>query len=140
MNKYAIIFPFFFFCIYTTSKAQEAQKSYPIDIRLQKCIEADGSTVSMVECTQKAQKEWDNELNKYYKLLLAKLSVTEQVTLRESQRQWLVYKEKETKFFTKVYGSQEGSMWDVAIEDRKLNIIRTRAIEFIDYYETLTQH
>lgn len=123
-----------------TSFGQQKGSSYPIDKKLQSCIESNGSTMGMVECTQKAQNEWDKELNKYYKLLLGKLDASDQQFLRESQRQWLAYKEKETKFYMRVYGKQEGSMWSNVIADKALQITRQRAIELMDYYGTLTQN
>ncbi|MEI6950833.1 lysozyme inhibitor LprI family protein [Paraflavisolibacter sp. H34] len=114
-------------------------RQHAIDTKLKKCQETNGSTIGLVECKENAEKDWDAELNKYYKLLLGTLSVDEKQTLRETQREWLLFKEKEVKFYLKVYGSKDGSMWNVVIADKKMQIVRQRAIDLMGYYELLTQ-
>jgi uncharacterized protein YecT (DUF1311 family) len=47
----------------TVSIAQE-QSQHPIDKALEACIDKNGSTAGMVECTDKAYAAWDKELNK----------------------------------------------------------------------------
>jgi uncharacterized protein YecT (DUF1311 family) len=50
---------------------------HPIDQRLADCLDVSENqiTMGMVNCAQKAEDEWDKELNKYYKLLMGVLSV-----------------------------------------------------------------
>jgi len=45
----------------------------PIDKALDACIEKNGSTAGMVECTDKAYAAWDKELNKNYGELMRAL-------------------------------------------------------------------
>jgi uncharacterized protein YecT (DUF1311 family) len=47
------------------SGAQE-QAQHPIDKALEACIDKNGSTAGMAECTDKAYAAWDRELNKNY--------------------------------------------------------------------------
>ena len=49
----------------TVSIAQE-QTQHPIDKTLEACIDKNGSTAGMVECTDKAYAAWDKELNQNY--------------------------------------------------------------------------
>lgn len=136
-----IIFVIATFIICPETFGQPPTKSYKIDTILKKCIDkTHGGDVDMISCLEKAESNWDAELNKTFKLLLTKLDSTEQKKLRESQRQWLIYKDKEIKFFTDVYGKQDGTMWNLAISDKRMQLIRQRTIELLDYYETLTQH
>jgi uncharacterized protein YecT (DUF1311 family) len=129
----------FTFCFETFG--QPPLKSYKIDTLLNNCIDqTNGGDVSMISCLQKAEIKWDAELNKTYKLLLTKLDSSDQRKLRESQRQWLVYENKEIDFFTDVYAKQDGTMWTVLISDKRMQLIRQRTIELLDYYETLTQN
>ena len=99
MNKYCLFIVLCFTAISISSYGQEAATTYPLDKKYQACVESDGSTPGILECISNATKEWDKELNKYYKLLLGKLNQSQQSSLRESQRQWLAYQEKETKFY-----------------------------------------
>lgn len=124
----------------STSYAQPGKKPYKIDSVLSKCISKNNSDPGMSDCLQKAESNWDKELNKYYKLLLAKLDTSAQKYLRESQRQWLMYKDKEVNFFSEVFSKKDGTMWNLFIADKRMQIIRQRAIELSDYYDTLNQN
>jgi uncharacterized protein YecT (DUF1311 family) len=129
----------FTFCLETFG--QSPLKSYKIDTILNNCIDkTNGGDVSMISCLQKAEMNWDAQLNKTYKLLLTKLDSGDQRKLRESERQWVVYKDKEFNFLTDVYGKQDGTMWGILISSKRMQLIRQRAIELLDYYETLTQN
>jgi len=136
-----IIFAIATLVIYTDTFGQPPNKSYRVDTVLNKCIDkTNGGDAGMIYCLQKAEMNWDAELNKTFKLLLAKLDSSEQKELRESQRQWIIYKDKEIKFFTDIYGKRDGTMWNLAISDKQMQLIRQRTIELLDYYETLTQN
>ena len=56
----------------TVSGAQE-QTPHAIDKALEACIDKNGSTAGMVECTDKAYAAWDKELNKNYGELMRAL-------------------------------------------------------------------
>ncbi|WP_462255215.1 lysozyme inhibitor LprI family protein [Ferruginibacter sp.] len=131
---------FFVTIIFTTTFVKAQTKEYKIDSTLEKCIAKDVSDAGMINCLQKAETDWDKELNKYYKLLLIKLDTSEQKKCRDSQRQWLIYKEKEVNFFTDVFSKKDGSLWNLLIADKRMQITRLRAKELIAYYETLTQN
>ena len=105
-----------------------------------KCTAKNASDAGMITCLQKAETDWDKELNKYYKLLLIKLDTSQQKKCRDSQRQWLIYKDKEVNFFTDIFSKKDGSMWNLLIADKRMQIIRQRVVELIGYYETLTQN
>ena len=144
-HKNAIMTRLFFITSYFlmtlgTTRGQVQSNEYRLDTILQKCLNKKPSNIGMIECLQSVEKGWNKELNKYYKLLLTKLDTTEQTLLRESQRQWLIFKDKEVKFFIEVFSKKDGSMWPLMISDKSMQIIRQRAIELSDYYETLTQN
>jgi len=136
-----IIFIITTLVICTDTFGQPPTKSYKIDTILNNCIDkTNGGDASIISCLEKAEMNWDAELNKTFKLLLAKLDSSEQRELRDSQRQWIIYKDKEIKFFTDIYGKRDGTMWNLAISDKRMQLIRQRTIELLDYYETLTQN
>jgi len=49
----------------TVTIAQD-QPQHPIDKALDACIEKNGSTAGMVQCTDRAYASWDKELNQNY--------------------------------------------------------------------------
>lgn len=98
-------------------------------------MSANSSTIGIVQCKEQALAEWDKQLNRAYKMLMAKLNPQDQVLLRESQRAWLAYRAKEEKWLMKYYWGRGGSYWGLVITDRKMNIVRTRALEIVHYYK-----
>jgi uncharacterized protein YecT (DUF1311 family) len=136
-----ILFVFTTLVICPKAFSQPPTKSYKIDTILNKCIDkTNGGDISIISCLQKAEMNWDAELNKTFRLLLSKLDSSDQRKLREAQRQWIIYKDKEIKFFTDVYGKQDGTMWNLSISDKRMQLIRQRTVELLDYYEILTQN
>ena len=140
MTRYSLFFAFCLCFIEKTSFGQDTQTQDPIDKKYQSCLDSNSNTVGMIECMHAASQDWDKELNKYYKLLMTTLNPSAQSSLREAQRQWIVYKEKETKFYMDAYGKSDGSMWGLVIARRAMDIVRQRAIELKEYYDTLTEH
>jgi uncharacterized protein YecT (DUF1311 family) len=117
---------------------RETEK-HPIDIKVEECLSIDSnqSTFGMIDCIRTAMEEWDVELNKYYKLHMNTLDTDEQEKLRDSQRQWLVYRDKEFEFIETMYRNMEGTMWKIVEADNRNNIVRQRALELTSYYDTL---
>ncbi|WNJ17668.1 lysozyme inhibitor LprI family protein [Pontibacter sp. G13] len=121
--------------------AQEAfLEAHPIDIELDLCLEADSNftTNAMISCLNTAYMAWDNDLNEHYQLIMDQLSTELQDHLRNSQRSWMAYRDREVEFMMEMYGSFQGTMWKLSIMDRKLEITRKRALELHDYLDVLT--
>ena len=74
MNKSRLFLGLFFLVLKLTSFGQETQPTHPIDKKHQTCLDSNSSTIGIIECMSTARQEWDEELNKYYKLLMTKLT------------------------------------------------------------------
>jgi len=92
------------------STAQE-QPQHPIDKALDACIDKNGSTAGMVECTAKAYAAWDKELNKNYGELMRALNPKQKEALRLAQLEWIKYRDLEFKSIDCVYDTLEGTMY-----------------------------
>jgi uncharacterized protein YecT (DUF1311 family) len=114
-------------------------ETHPIEIKRQKCHEdtANQSTHGMLRCERIAAEDWDKELNRNYELLMATLKGDEKKLLKSSQLEWIAYRDKELGFSDKFYTDMEGTMWLVAAAGRRTNLIKQRALELKDYYDTL---
>ncbi|WP_435522916.1 lysozyme inhibitor LprI family protein [Chryseobacterium indoltheticum] len=96
------------------------------------------SNAEMLECSIKAGKSWDKELNKYYNLLGAKLPKDAFEILKASQKEWIIYRDKEFKFISKLYYEvKEGTMWYIIAENKKKEIVKSRALELQMYFENV---
>jgi uncharacterized protein YecT (DUF1311 family) len=121
------------------ASAQTSEDENIIDKRWKDCIDKDENqtTAGMVECTVRAAEEWEKELNKNYNLLMGKLNTEEKEKLRLAQRNWLAYRDKELEFAATMYTNLEGTMWRIAIADRRANLTKQRAVELKAYYDDL---
>jgi uncharacterized protein YecT (DUF1311 family) len=117
----------------------QTKKENPIDVLESKCLNKENiSNSEMCNCAIQARESWDKELNKYYSLLKTKLPKEAFETLKESQKQWLVYRDKEYVFISKYfYEVKQGTMWYAVSESKKRDIVKTRAVELEGYYKML---
>jgi uncharacterized protein YecT (DUF1311 family) len=116
------------------------QEQHKIEKELDACLAIDSnqSTAGMNRCVYLATEQWDKELNKYYGLLMGSLDSAGQHDLREAQRQWIVYRDKEFKFIlTLYYGQMQGTMWTNVASMSRLKVVKQRAIELRSHYEML---
>ena len=135
MHKFFIIL-FSFLSLVTFS---QTKKENPIDIQEKKCLDKDDiSNAEQCNCTIKAQEDWDKELNKYYTILKTKLRKEDFEVLKNSQKQWISYRDKEFLFISKYFFEiKEGTIWYCIAEGKKKEIIKSRALELKNYYEML---
>jgi uncharacterized protein YecT (DUF1311 family) len=127
------------FCSLIGFSQTKNESKNAIDISESKCLDKnDISNAEMCNCTIKARESWDKELNKYYGLLKTKLPKEAFEILKESQKQWMSYRDKEYAFISKFYYEiKEGTMWYAVAEDKKKEIVKARAVELEEYYEML---
>lgn len=120
----------------------QSEKKYPIDFELQKCLGSNenSTTQGMTECIVKAADSWDKELNKNFKILLGLLTVEQKEKLKESQRQWIKYRDKELEFSRSFYTQMQGTMWIPVAAQTRLKLTKQRTVELSDYISTLTEN
>ncbi|SHK49921.1 lysozyme inhibitor LprI family protein [Thermocrinis minervae] len=120
------------FVFVVVSFSEEKQEKHPIDVWLEKCIEKDSSTAEMINCSNKAYEMWDKELNRVYQELMKKLSPEEKELLKESQRQWLKFRDAEFRFINQIYG-YEGGFYHTQRIGSKIDLVRERVLHLLDY-------
>ena len=121
---------FFCSCLFfvLAHAAQSQPKPHPIDIAVTQCMEENSSTAGMVQCLQKGYEKWDEELNKQYKKLNARLSKEQKAALQASQREWVKFRDLELAYLTELYATQEGTMYRVVLATEQLEVIKRRAL------------
>lgn len=139
MKRYSIVFLIAFAMLGITVSPIFAQDEYPIDEFEKECIKKDSTTAGMANCTYEAQKKWDSELNKYYKMLLSLLDNKDRNQLRESQRIWLDFRNAEFKTIKSFYEKMEGTMFISMRSANYLSIVKERALQLKEYYELLKE-
>lgn len=136
--KKSILF-FIVVLFFVSAKLFSQESNHPIDKYLESCMEKDNSTAGMVKCTEEATKMWDDELNKYYKLLMKTLDDESAKTLKASELIWIEFKDKEFENIEKIYSKLEGTMYIPMLYYAKLEVIKTRALQLNDFYDLLNE-
>ncbi|UQB67418.1 lysozyme inhibitor LprI family protein [Epilithonimonas zeae] len=107
-----------------------------IDQTLEKCLNQDNSTAGQRNCIISAHQSWDKELNKSYTSLNHKLKNTAKKELLEAQRNWILFRDSEFKLINKYYFDvKKGTIFQVISENKKLQIIKERALQLKEYDE-----
>ncbi|HEX4166819.1 MAG TPA: lysozyme inhibitor LprI family protein [Bryobacteraceae bacterium] len=116
-----------------TAPAQDTKD--PIDKAMDACLAGPGgnNTVGQVDCAAKAAASWDRELNQVYQKLLKTLDPSSQTLLRNSQRQWLAFRDAEKKFGAGPWRAKQGTMVQVTLELVNVEILRSRVLTLRDY-------
>jgi hypothetical protein len=111
-----------------------------IDSAYDACIENDPTTVGAVGCDYEAQLRWNSLIEKYYKLLMDSFKTEpEKASLTTSRKLWTEYFNNERQLHQIIF-NQDGSMWPPVRSGSSLAIVKTRALQLIEYYDTLNQH
>ena len=117
-----------------------AAEKHPLEIQLEKCIGSKISSVDMRECIYASEKKWDEELNKNYKTLLNLIKDPAiKSKLRETQIEWIKFRDTEIKFIGEFYSSFEGTMWLDVIADKIHDLTKDRAQKLKEYIQTYTE-
>lgn len=110
--------------------------TFQIEKLLSKRTSIDYSTYGMTEAAYQTEAEYDRLLNKYYLLLLKKLDASDKEILKQSQRNWIQYRDSERKFnniLAKDQYSGGGTIQNVIVASEYVEITRKRVIEIFHY-------
>ncbi len=125
--------------------AQDKESEHPIDVWTSQCMEKDGSTMGMIQCSDSAAVLWDIELNRVYKLLMDNLGEDAKSALREAQREWIKFRDKEfeliSSYYTYIYEIMGGgTMYPMLAAGARAEVVRKRALALISLYDELNIH
>ena len=133
MKKYLLLILLFNYCAYS----QEV--THKLNIELENCLndEKNFTTLGMLSCYGEAELKWDKELNSIYSKLINNLDDNSKIKLKESQRNWIIFKDKEIEFLKQFYYSKKGTIWKVNYSMYKMEIVKSRALNLLDYYNAI---
>jgi len=110
-----------------SASAEELKQN--IDSTLQQCKMDAVNTIDSKNCYIKATTEWDLELGNQYKLLMNGQPDNVRTALRDSQRQWIKYRDQYASAIDVFYKQQGGTISSLNAAESKLNITRDKAID-----------
>lgn len=100
-----------------------------IDSTLDKCKKNAISTIDSQHCYEVAIESWDNILGHEYSLLMKDLPENVRISIRDSQRQWIKYRDSYNKGIEAFYQKEEGTIWSLVAAESKMNVIRDKALD-----------
>lgn len=131
------IFMFFIISLFNVSLGSVTEEYSNTLILLEKQYEknmaVDYSTTGMVIATNDYYDELDKVLNKVYKELMATLTPDEKIALRDSQRAWIKFREKEVAFSADLYSKKEGTIYRLFTPANRISLMKNRIMDLIDY-------
>ena len=118
--------------------SQDEPDKHRIDIQLEECLNDEWtvSTVDIMICVDNALNEWDKELNAVYQKLMKKLSAEQKTTLREAQKEWIKFRDREYDNIDSIY-NMDGTMWGQVRLMEKLEIVKSRTLSLTKYLSNL---
>jgi len=128
-----------FLCAFPLMALAQEPTQHPIDKALDACIDKNGSTAGMVECTDKAYAAWDKELNKNYVELMRALRPKQKEALRLAQLEWIKYRDLEFKSIDSIYDTMQGTMYIPMRIAAHMEVIKKRAVELKNYLDLVTE-
>lgn len=120
-----------------TTAAYARDGQHVIELTTDSCVESNPSTAGMLDCYTRAEKEWDDELNRVYKALQAGLKPEAQDALKQAQRAWMAQRDKEFGLITAINGQMEGTMWLPVMAAKRVEVVKARALALQSYLDLL---
>lgn len=126
-------------CICLFSLVSFAEEAYPIDKAEDACISKTSSTADILKCTAIAYDAWDKEMNKYYNLLMKKLTTEQKSELLKAQKSWLAFRDNSAVFINSSIMEKQGTMYLNVASGNSREIVKQRALQLKEYYNIISE-
>lgn len=120
---------------YSDVRSEYKQDLKVVEQKAAAVVDQYSSTNSMYKSADVEYKELDKLLTKYYQRLMGMLNQEQQAKLRESQRAWLKFREKQYEYYDIQYSNRGGRMWGPLAEGDKNYIMKHRLNELVRMIE-----
>ena len=142
MSKRIIILSFFllnFICLYSQNTSDEfKQDTAYVEQKVRNMLDKDDTTYGMHEANKILEVEYDKLLNKYYKILYSKLDNNGKKALKETQLNWIKFRDAEKKLVAELRQNTlnemgGGTIWGVIYGNLAAQITRERVFVLYSY-------
>jgi len=129
-----------YICLYSQSISKEfRQDTARVEQKVRDLLEKEHSTTAgMLLANELLEKEYDILLNKYYKLLYAKLDDNGKKALKDAQSNWIKLRDADKNLITELSRNTYkemggGTIWDVIYSKLRAQITRERVFVLHGY-------
>lgn len=124
-----------FSAVANVTEARE-QKAYPIDVKLEKCMEKDFSTAGMNQCTYEATSAWKAEIAKYTALIKKTLDSKQLVYFNNANNAWSEFYAAEKASITNTIHQKDGTIHTTISAGLINSLARERALYLKGFYNS----
>lgn len=123
-----------------TSYTQDVEVRDSIDMQLDICLDnkINQSTAGACNCIYAAAGKWDKKMNDVYKKLLQKKDTAFIARLKQAQKSWIVFRDKEKELIEFTY-YDHGTMWLQVIAFKIMDITKKRTLELQDMLQNMAE-
>ena len=114
---------------YSSAADEGAEEKHPIDLKIGKLADDANSTAESTDAYEQGLKLWDKELNRVYQELKKTLPEKSFAVLKDSQVQWLAYRDAQIAFINSCYDQYDGTMYIPMRASAIMEVTRSRALE-----------
>ncbi|HNV72252.1 MAG TPA: DUF1311 domain-containing protein [Candidatus Ozemobacteraceae bacterium] len=131
----------FLFSLPAYSETGEPVQKHPVDQQIEKLEAEDPSTHGLIRAYTTGLELWDKELNRVYQALIKALGKDDLAikALKESQREWIKFRDLEIHWVSLLYGKKDGSMFRPMSAYSIMDITRQRALKLADRLRILSE-
>ena len=104
------------------------QDTFPIDIKLSKCIEYSKNNSQTYDCQYIAKEDWKKDMNKSLASLKKKMKDEDYKILLDSQKKWEISKNTTMELMDKYTEKPSGIVNEIIIQSEESNIYKNRAL------------
>jgi uncharacterized protein YecT (DUF1311 family) len=109
----------------------------PVEEKVNALRDKAKSTADMVEAEDEGVKLWDKELNRVYGELLQRLPKEDKFALKDSQQEWIRFRDRNLKLIQVAYGNAEGTMYHVFAARVALDVVKSRVLDLRGYLDVV---
>lgn len=124
-----------FFAVVNVTEANE-QNSYPVDARLEKCMEKDFSTAGMNQCTYEATSAWEAEITKYTNLITKELNEEQLVNFVNANNKWNEFYSAEKALLANTIYTKDGTIHTTISAGMINSLTKERALYLKNFYNS----
>lgn len=99
-------------------------------------MQVNSTTMGMVDALNETETEYDKLLNKYYGILIKKLTPQDKELLKQAQRNWIIFRDSERKLvgiMSQDQYSGGGTMQNIIYAEEVMQITKRRLIELYNH-------
>ncbi|HSY48798.1 MAG TPA: lysozyme inhibitor LprI family protein [Thermoanaerobaculia bacterium] len=124
--------------IYGQDEQNQPAPKHPIDVAMDKCLEANHATMPRAKCYSTASESWQAAVKTSYAELLTLLPASGRPALRKSQAAWKQYEAGEAEVIMTMYGKKTGTGYVSVRITLLMKAYRDRALELQSHVQHYT--